>query len=124
MTVLRRPTPQTTTSPRATSSMAVSDADRLRTMLADSDAASYVFTDDQIQDMILQAGDDLERAAFDGWRNKAAYYADLVDVTEGNASRSMSDLHDHALAMMKIYASSRGGPTEGRTRIGHIVRRF
>lgn len=104
--------------------MAITDAERLRTMLADSDAASYVFTDAQIADLLSQTENNLERAAFDGWRNKAAYYADLVDVTEGNASRAMSDLHDHAIAMMKIYERSRGGPTEGRTRIGKIIRRF
>jgi hypothetical protein len=102
--------------------MALTDAERLRSMLSDTDPDDPILSDEQISDLLTLSENNLERAAFDGWRIKAAYYANLVDVTEGNASRAMSDLQDHALQMMKTYERSRGGPTEGRTRIGRIVR--
>lgn len=101
--------------------MAITEADRLRGLLNDTDEDNYIVTDEQIEDLLAESSD-LERAALGGWRIKAAYYADLVDITEGNASRKMSQLHDHALLMIKAYSGSRSGPTEGRTRIGRIVR--
>jgi hypothetical protein len=101
--------------------MASTDAARLRALLSDEDPDNYIVSDDQITELLAES-DDLERAALGGWRIKAAYYSKLVDVTEGNASRKMSQLFDHALDMIKSYSGSRGGPTEGRTRIGKIVR--
>jgi hypothetical protein len=53
---------------------------------------------------------------------KAAYYADLVNVTEGNALRNASDLLDHALKMVKQFDGPGDELTAGRTRIGRIVR--
>lgn len=102
--------------------MALTDAERLRAMLNDTDPDDPILSAEQIADLLTAADNNLERAAYDGWRIKSAYYADLVDVTEGNASRAMSDLQDHAILMMKTYERSRSGPTEGRTRIGRIVR--
>jgi hypothetical protein len=102
--------------------MALTDAERLRGLLNDTDADDYLVSDEQIEDLLAEADGDPERAALGGWRIKAAKYADLVDITEGNASRKMSQLYDHAEKMIKLYSGSRGGPTEGRTRIGRIVR--
>jgi hypothetical protein len=101
--------------------MPITEADRLRGLLNDVDPDNYVVSDEQIVDLLAESSD-LERAALGGWRIKAAYYADLIDITEGNASRKMSQLHDHAMSMIKSYSASRSGPTEGRTRIGRIVR--
>lgn len=101
--------------------MALTDAERLRALLSDEDPDNYVVSEDQIDDLLSESSD-LERAALGGWRIKAAYYSKLVDITEGNASRKMSQLFDHAQDMIKSYSGSRGGPTEGRTRIGKIVR--
>jgi hypothetical protein len=101
--------------------MALTDEERLRDLLNDKDPDNYVVSDEQITDLLSES-EDVERAALGGWRLKAAYYSGLVDITEGNASRKMSQLYDHALGMVKLYSGSRGGPTEGRTRIGKIVR--
>jgi len=101
--------------------MALTDAERLRALLNDTDPDNYIVSDDQIDELLAES-DDVERAALGGWRIKLAYYADLVDITEGNASRKQSQLYDHAERMVKIYSGTRGGPTEGRTRIGRIVR--
>lgn len=99
--------------------------ERLRLLLADpmpTDGTDPMFTDVELTNILGEAGDNPERAAADAWVMKAARYAELVDVTEGNASRAMSDLHSHALAMVKQFQRSSNGPTEGRTRIGRIRR--
>lgn len=108
--------------------MGMSPTDQLRMLLGEmipegGSEGDTAFTNCQLQEMIDGASGSVERAAATGWRAKAAQYADLVDVTEGNASRSMSDLHEHALQMVKLYDKSTEGPTEGRTTIGRIVRR-
>lgn len=102
--------------------MAISDVERVKQLLGET-GSEPLFTDGEIQDLLDGADGDTERAAYEGWRAKAAKFADLVDVTEGNASRAMSDLHDHALKMVSLYARASAGPTEGRTRIGKIRRR-
>jgi hypothetical protein len=102
--------------------MALTDAARLRGMLGDTDETNYVIKDEVIEDFLTRTEGDLDRAAYEGWRYLAGYYAGLVNVTEGNASRAMSDLLDHANTMIAQYGRSRGGPTEGRTRIGRIIR--
>lgn len=107
--------------------MALEDDERLRDLLgepipAGGTASDTLFSEEQIDDLLERANGDLDRATFEGWRVKAAYFANLVDVTDGNASRSMSDLLDHANQMVRLYLRSSSGPTEGRTRVGRIVR--
>lgn len=85
--------------------------------------ADTLFTDIRIGEMVDEANGDLERAAYDAWREKAGMLANLVTVTEGAASREMSELHGKALEMVKLYAKASTGPTEGRARVGRIVRR-
>lgn len=107
--------------------MALSDLQRLRLDVDDptpTDGSDPDFSDVQLQDALDQAFGNGERAAAIVWRWKAAAAAGLVDVTEGNASRAMSDLQDHALDMAKRFEQSRTGPTEGRTTIGRIRRRY
>lgn len=83
-----------------------------------------MFSDDELQSILDAAMQNPERAAVEGWRWKAAKYASMVDVTEGNSSRAMSDLQEHAMGMIRHFEGSTTGPTEGRTRIGTIRRRF
>lgn len=105
--------------------MALSALEHLRLLVDDEvplDATDPMFDDATLQAFLDGAGGSPERAAADVWSVKAAKAASLVDVTEGNASRAMSDLHKHALDMVKHFQKSTTGPTEGRTRIGRIVR--
>jgi hypothetical protein len=100
--------------------------DMLRLYIDDvvpTDGTLPMFTDAELQAPLDAAMQDPERAAIEGWRWKAARAAAMVDVTEGNASRAMSDMLEHALNMIEHFEKSRGGPTEGRTRIGTIRRR-
>lgn len=103
--------------------MATSDVERVRLLLGEPSDAETLFTDEEVQELLTESNDDIERATYEGWRIKAAKFANLIDVTEGNASRAMSDLHDHAMKMVAHYARASAGPTEGRTRIGRIRRR-
>lgn len=80
-----------------------------------------LFTDQQIG-IWVDSNPDEERAAYDGWRAKAAQFANLVNVTDGAASRELGDLLTNARQMVSMYARSTSGPTEGRSRVGRIVR--
>lgn len=103
-----------------------STMDLLRLYLDDvmpTDGTNPMFTDAELQQALDNAYNDPERAAVEGWRWKAAKYAGLVNVTEGNASRNMSDMQEHALTMLAHFEKSTAGPTEGRTRVGTIRRR-
>lgn len=109
--------------------MAISDSERLRLLLGEQipdggKPEDTLFSEEEIATLLSDASNDMDRAAYEGWRLKAAIYANLVDVTEGNASRAQSDLHGKALDMMKVYARATAGPTEGRTRIGKLTRRL
>lgn len=106
--------------------MPLTDNERLRSLLGedvpvDGSAAETLFSDEEIDDL-LNRFSDMERAAYEGWRVKAARLSNLVDNTEGNIQRKFSQLLDNALDMQKGYLRSSSGPTEGRTRIGRTVR--
>lgn len=84
--------------------------------------ADTMFTNLEIDDF-LEIGDQrVEAAAYYGWREKAANYAALVNVNEGNSAREMSDLHRQAMRMINIYEAYVPAPSKGRARIGRIVR--
>lgn len=101
--------------------------DKLRVLLGEkipeggSDADTY-FTDAEIVSILADNQGNTRRAAYEGWQMKAAYYAELITVSEGNALRQMSDLHKHALDMVKQFSGSGTSLTAGRTRIGRIRR--
>lgn len=102
------------------------ETEKLRRLLGetipeDGDESSTLFTDDEVQ-QLLQETPNLEVAALEGWRRKAAHFANLVDTTEGNAQRKFGQLFQNAQAMIKLYTRSSSGPTEGRTRVGKIHR--
>ena len=80
-----------------------------------------LFTDAQLQ-LWIDASPNIERAAHDGWRTKAGLFANLVSVTDGAASREFSDLLTNAIRMVSLYSRSSQGATEGRARVGRIVR--
>lgn len=88
---------------------------------ANGAASDTLFTDEEITDLVNEYPD-MERAAYQGWRVKAARLSNLVDTTEGNSQKKFSQLLDNAQDMIKMYLRSSGGPTEGRTRIGRAVR--
>ena len=77
------------------------------------------FTDDQIDDLLTLNNNLVNRTTAAVWRAKAAIFAGLVDVQEGNSSRKMSQAYEAALAQAKYWASlPEVEPAIGRTRIG------
>lgn len=106
--------------------MPTTDQDRLRALLGEDipdegQAADTLFKDSEIQEF-LDGTPNLDRAAYEGWRVKAARLSNLVDTTDGNIQRKFSQLLDHANDMVKLYSRTSSGPTEGRTRVGRAVR--
>jgi hypothetical protein len=100
--------------------------ERLRQLLgedipASGSASDTLFTEEEISDLLEQSNS-VERAAYEGWRVKAARLSSLVDTTEGNVQRKFSQLLSNAQDMIKTYSRASEGPTEGRTRIGQIKR--
>lgn len=98
--------------------MAITDEDRLRSMLGEEIPSGgteedTLFTSEKVVDLLTAAGGDLNQASVAGWRLKAAHFANLVNVTEGNSSRAMSDLHTNALAMAAHYQKASDGTPEG-----------
>lgn len=105
-----------------------SPTEKLRMLLGEkipeggSDADTY-FKDAELGNILDDASGNIRRAAYVGWQMKAAYYADLVTMTEGNALRQMSDMHDHALRMVRQFSDAGSLETAGRSRVGRIRRR-
>src|SRR5690349_10456373 len=106
--------------------MALTDNEKLRQLLgesipADGTEADTLFSDEEISDLLSEAPS-IDRAAYEGWRAKAAKLSSLVDTTEGNSQKKFSQLRAAALDMVKVYQRSSSGPTEGRARVGRITR--
>lgn len=84
------------------------------------ESGESLFTDLQLSRVIDRAADGA-RAAAEGWQLKAAHFANLVNVTDGAASREFGSLLKNAQDMQKLYA--KGGPAvSGRSRVGRIRR--
>lgn len=106
--------------------MPATDQERVRALLGEDipeggSAADTLFKDSEIQEFV-DSTPNLDRAAYEGWRVKAARLSNLVDTTDGNIQRKFSQLLDHANDMVKLYSRTSSGPTEGRTRVGRAVR--
>lgn len=102
-------------------------AEHLRALLGEAiptggDDADTMFSDDEITDLLEQGYDNAFVGAYYGWMEKAANYAALVNVNEGNAAREMSDLHRQAIRMADRYVGYVETPSRGRARMGNIVR--
>lgn len=81
-------------------------------------ASDTNFPDETIQDLLTQNNQLVNRTTAAVWRAKAAIFAGLVDVQEGNSSRKMSQAYETALAQAKYWAGlPEGSPVIGRTRI-------
>jgi hypothetical protein len=91
------------------------DISALRLLIAEPvDAEPY--TDARLG-TILDEGTDPRTIASSLWREKAAGYANLVDVQEGNSKRTLSQLQKQALEMAASFeaeVAAAGGSPSGR----------
>ena len=104
-----------------------SSEDQVRALIGESipvagTAADTMFTDDEISDFLEMGLNNPNAAAYHGWLEKAANYARMVNVNEGNAARELSDLQRQALRMADRFIGYVATPSRGRARMGHIVR--
>lgn len=107
-------------------------AEQLRGLLGEAipvggSASMTMFTDPEIDDLLekgTKANFDfsVEAAAYYGWLEKMANFANLVTVNEGNAMRELTELHRQAQRMVDRYIGYVPTPSRGRTRVGRITR--
>jgi hypothetical protein len=78
----------------------------LRQMIAEEDAGSSDFSDDDLEMVIDADPGNLRLAAAVIWEQKAAAAAALVDTTESGSSRRLGSLYNNYLAMAKQYRAA------------------
>lgn len=83
--------------------------------------ADTIFSDEEIEELAAQTTD-LNGAAREGWRVKAARYADMVDISEAGESAKLSDLHKNALKMVEFFTQEQSNPAGGSTRLHRLSR--
>lgn len=98
----------------------------LRGLLGESIPSGGTDEDTMVSSALVQAWIDssstLTRAAIKGWKFKKAAWANLVNVTDGAASREFGQLIANADLMIEMYTEDAQGPSLGRSRVGKIVR--
>jgi len=75
----------------------------LRRKISEPDEATYL--DATLSMMIDDANGDLDAVAVSIWEEKAATYAELVDISEAGSSRKNGQLYSNALAMAAYFSS-------------------
>lgn len=105
--------------------MAVTDADRLRNLLGEvipsgGSASDTLFSDETIEDL-LDRYDTVQSCLAEAWDIKASALADLVDTSEGDSKRAMSQAFKNAQERAKHFQGSEGSSAPS-TRIASITR--
>lgn len=99
---------------------------KLAEEIPDGGSADDTLISDQTLTTIILGSSTIDDALISGWEVKLAQWSNLVDVTDGAASRKLGDLMAHAADMIAYYKNKvRGGETgvnRNRTRVGRIVR--
>jgi len=83
-------------------------------------SSDTLFSEEQLQ-TIVDTTDSTDGAALEAWEIKKAHLANLVNVTDGAASRELGQLFEHAIEMVDSYSKKINGRI-GRTRVGRITR--
>lgn len=84
----------------------------LRRLIDEPDAT--VYTDVALSARLDASANDTDYVAGVIWREKAARYAGMIDVQEGNSSRKMSQLHTQALKMADSFVAGLDGVVDRR----------
>jgi hypothetical protein len=99
--------------------MALTPSVQLRRLVNEPDTTTY--SDAEILQRLLDAGDDLNVAAAAIWHEKMALYSDMVDTSEGGSSRKMDQAWQHAKEMYELFTSLVDA-AGGRTVLRRITR--
>lgn len=96
---------------------------RLRRMTGEVDSERYTNTD--LEEFLTAASMDFNVAASLVWREKAASFAELVNISEAGSSRSDSDLYKNATSQAAYFEGLSGtgeAASTGTTTTRRIVR--
>jgi hypothetical protein len=99
----------------------VEEVAALRRFVAEPDDSTYT---DVMLGAILDASESANAAAYEIWLQKAAGYADVVDISEGGSQRKNSDLYKNAMTMAALFKArvDEDALGDGRTRLSKLVR--
>jgi len=81
-----------------------------------AEATEVTYTNLMLDEIFDAVGGDINIAAAEVWRDKAARAAALVDVSEGASSRKMSQVYAQAVKQADFYAVAGGTATPVVTR--------
>lgn len=93
----------------------------LRLLIAEPDETTYT---DEMLSVVFDSAETMNHAALEIWTQKAARFAELVDISEGGSQRKNSDLQKNAVTMMSVFQSRIDIATlgAGRTKIARLAR--
>lgn len=101
--------------------MATADQIAAFRLLINTPLSEDPYTDEQLSARIDNA-ESVEALAAIVWREKAAAYSTMVNVSESGSSRSLSDLYKNALAMSKSFQDAQ--PGDSTSQVGVRMRRL
>lgn len=92
--------------------------------LTDEPSDNSKYTSERLAAILAVHKGDINLAAAQVWNEKAAKYAQLVDMQEGDTKRNLSDLMGNALKMAKLCQDSANTGDTGRrpTTVSRITR--
>lgn len=108
--------------------MPISDDQKrqLRRMVGDrippgKDEGSCFFLDSEIEALWTEQGEDMNRAAFQGWLDKMAEFVKLIDTDISGAARRFSQMYKQAEGMAEHYGTLIGADVNAI--VGRVVGR-
>jgi hypothetical protein len=106
--------------------MPLTPVDRLRRMVGDrlpigGNEADCFFANEEIQDLIDEAGSDMNLAALNGWLAKMAEFAKLVDRDTSGANIKLSQMYKNAESMARFYGTRIANMDASF--VGHVIGR-
>ena len=84
--------------------------------LANQPEDAEPYTNEKLNTRIDDADGDVRVVAAEIWTEKAATYADLVDVQEGSSRRALGDLYEQSIAMARQFGADVDTQRIARTR--------
>lgn len=85
------------------------------------DEGETFFSDAEITELFNDAGEDMNRAAFQGWLDKMAEFVKLIDSDVSGAARKFSQMYRQAEGMARHYGGIVGADVEAI--VGRVVGR-
>jgi hypothetical protein len=69
----------------------------------EQNGSDTLFSNDDIADLLVYAGNDLDVATYEGWKRKAAHLQRLIDISESGSDRNLSQRFRQAKSMLDFW---------------------